>query len=81
MVSDRSGTAEDAGPQRATMFRGHSHSGVNPRIYRRKSLFRNILRISALNSKIWRDVLPKLLIPKDRDMGGRGVPVSRWLTT
>ena len=34
------------------------------------SLFRNILRISPLNSEIWREIFCKLLIPKDRDMGG-----------
>src|SRR5690242_7307036 len=37
---------------------------------RAKSLFRNILRVSGLNSKIWRDIICKLLIPKDRDRGG-----------
>jgi hypothetical protein len=35
-----------------------------------KSLFRNILRISPLNSKILRDFTPNPMIPKDR--GGRG---------
>jgi len=31
-----------------------------------KSLFRNILRISPLNPKIWRDFLRNPMIPKDR---------------
>jgi hypothetical protein len=37
---------------------------------RANSLFRNILRVSGLNSKIWREIFCKLLIPKDRHMGG-----------
>jgi hypothetical protein len=37
-----------------------------------KSLFRNILPITPLKSKIWRGISRKLLIPKDRDMGEGG---------
>jgi hypothetical protein len=33
---------------------------------RAKSLFRNLLHISTLNSKIWREFFPKSMIPKDR---------------
>jgi hypothetical protein len=43
------------------------------------SLFRNILRISTLNSKIWQDLFCKSMIPKDRDIRGRGLPISSWL--
>jgi hypothetical protein len=32
-----------------------------------KSLFRNILRISHLNPKIWREFFPKPMIPIDRE--------------
>ena len=71
----------------------HSHSVVSPefsgsltlgsrklRAQRAKSLFQNILPISAYNSKIWRDFFRKLLILKDRGMGG-GVSVNTWLVT
>ena len=37
-----------------------------------KSLFRNILRISILDSKIWRELFCKSMIPKDRDIRGEG---------
>ncbi len=39
-----------------------------------KSLFRNTLPISPLNSKIWRDFPPNPMIPKDRGEGGGGYP-------
>jgi len=42
------------------------------------SLFRNILRITYLNWKIWREILGKSMIPKDRDIRGRDTPISRW---
>jgi hypothetical protein len=44
------------------------------------SLFRNILPITPLNSKIWRLTLAKLLILKDRGMGEGTPDISQVIT-
>jgi hypothetical protein len=38
--------------------------------YPANSLFRNILPLSPLNPKIWREFLPNPMIPLDRGRGG-----------